>query len=111
MCGGAACPDGGDEPLLVPVGGTQAPDDPTMPSETGECPSSDQLTTCDVDNEGLCVYEPPGAELRIPCVVLCSALSLECEGTSINLGRACEIAEYHDDCWMVGARFGCVCAL
>jgi hypothetical protein len=98
VCGQAACPDGGDEPLLVPV----------APPEPGGCPSARRLTVCDVD-DAFCVYEPLGAELTSPCVVLCEALSLACVGTSINLGEVCAIEEYHDDCEMVGSGLGCVC--
>ena len=69
------------------------------------------LTLCEVDNEGFCVYEPPDLALGLPCTLLCGALLLECEGTSINLGRPCVIEQYYDDCGMVGTGLGCVCTL
>jgi hypothetical protein len=112
VCGGTACPDGGDEPLLVPVGGSEAPFEHTAPPpEGGACPTDRRLTLCHVDNPGFCVYEPPSAELKLPCILLCGALSLDCEGTSINRGETCAITEYFGDCGIVGPDRGCVCTL
>lgn len=111
VCGGVACPDGGDEPLLVPVGGSEAPFQQVAPPDGDPCPADRRLTSCHVDNPGFCVYEPPSAELKLPCVLLCGALSLECEGTSINLGGPCAITEYFGDCDRIGPGLGCVCTL